>query len=266
MKKLCGSIANIASWTDQVLTTWAGAASNTEQDVLEFLSALAKANKDILCPAVELRCRLLILRRQAVVDSLPCTFSDRKKHQLLSSPISDVLFLSCGGCQGTGRQAISCPAMCTLFHGAGVNIFSGISLWVSWEQDKSSDEEVYFVVPLRRIRSPSTLLQWDPFGPGILAVADPMAGVDLAREAVCSPVPVGTCLQQQWREWIEVGAGEWVVKTLRYGYVLPFLRPPPLSGGPIESGVLGLSSTRHVSQRGYRACGGQARRLLCRVI
>ena len=61
-----------------------------------------------------------------------------------------------------------------------------------------------------------------------------MAGEDLAREVVLSPVPVGTYLQQHWREWMEVGAGEWVVKTLRYGYVLPFLRPPPLSARPIE--------------------------------
>ncbi|MPC60691.1 hypothetical protein E2C01_054747 [Portunus trituberculatus] len=90
-EKVCGSMADIASWTDQVLAAWAGA-SSTEQDVLEFLLALAKANKDILRPAEELHCRHLMLRRQAVVDSLPRTFSDRKKHQLLSSPFSDVLF------------------------------------------------------------------------------------------------------------------------------------------------------------------------------
>ncbi|MPC65518.1 hypothetical protein E2C01_059654 [Portunus trituberculatus] len=59
MEKVCGSTADIASWTDQVLDTWAGAASSTEQDVLEFLSALAKANKDILCPSEELCCKLL---------------------------------------------------------------------------------------------------------------------------------------------------------------------------------------------------------------
>ncbi|MPC67421.1 hypothetical protein E2C01_061596 [Portunus trituberculatus] len=92
MEKVCGSMADIASWTDQVLATWAGAASSMEQYVLEFLSALAKANKDILCPAEELCCRLLMLWRQAVVDSLPRTFSDREKRQLLSSPFSDVLF------------------------------------------------------------------------------------------------------------------------------------------------------------------------------
>ncbi|MPC49158.1 hypothetical protein E2C01_042953 [Portunus trituberculatus] len=51
-----------------------------EQDVLEFFSALVKANKDILCPAEELCCRLLMLQRQAV------------KRQLLFSPFPDVLF------------------------------------------------------------------------------------------------------------------------------------------------------------------------------
>ncbi|MPC78549.1 hypothetical protein E2C01_073037 [Portunus trituberculatus] len=40
-----------------------------------------------------------------------------------------------------------------------------------------------------------------------------MAKVDLAWEVVCSPVPVGTCLQQHWREQMEVGAGELVLKT-----------------------------------------------------
>ncbi|MPC66751.1 hypothetical protein E2C01_060902 [Portunus trituberculatus] len=44
MEKVCGSVADIASWTDQVLSTWAGAASSMEQDVLEFLLTLAKAN------------------------------------------------------------------------------------------------------------------------------------------------------------------------------------------------------------------------------
>ncbi|MPC58738.1 hypothetical protein E2C01_052747 [Portunus trituberculatus] len=92
VEKVCGSMANIASWIDQVLATWAGTASTMEQDVLEFLSALAKVNKDIFRPAEELRCRLLMLWRQAVVDSLPHTFSDREKCQLLSSPFFDVLF------------------------------------------------------------------------------------------------------------------------------------------------------------------------------
>ncbi|MPC60918.1 hypothetical protein E2C01_054978 [Portunus trituberculatus] len=63
-----------------------------EQDILEFLLALAKANKDIFCPAEELCCRLLMLLRQSVVYSLPHTFFDREKCQLLSFPFCDVIF------------------------------------------------------------------------------------------------------------------------------------------------------------------------------
>ncbi|MPC44972.1 hypothetical protein E2C01_038654 [Portunus trituberculatus] len=91
-KKVCDSMADIPSWMNQVLATWVGAASSMEQDVLEFLSALAKANKDILCPAEELRCRLPMLQRQVVVDLLPHTFSDKEKQQLLSFPFTDILF------------------------------------------------------------------------------------------------------------------------------------------------------------------------------
>ncbi|MPC73264.1 hypothetical protein E2C01_067587 [Portunus trituberculatus] len=92
MEKVCGFMADIAFWTDWVLATWAGATSSMEQVILKFLLALVKANKDILRPAEELRCRLLMLLRQMVVDSLPRTFSDREKRQLLSFPFSDVLF------------------------------------------------------------------------------------------------------------------------------------------------------------------------------
>ncbi|MPC61129.1 hypothetical protein E2C01_055193 [Portunus trituberculatus] len=42
MEKVCGSMANIASWTDQVLATWAGAASSMEQNVLEFFVGTGK--------------------------------------------------------------------------------------------------------------------------------------------------------------------------------------------------------------------------------
>ena len=46
---------------------------------------------------------------------------------------------------------------------------------------------------------------------------------------------------------MEVGAGEWVVKTLRYGYVLPFLRPPPLSARPIEFVSYAVGSDRQLA-------------------
>ena len=37
------------------------------------------------------------------------------------------------------------------------------------------------------------------------------------------------------------------MKTLRYGYVLPFLRPPPLSAKPIEFQTYAEGSPRHVA-------------------
>ncbi|MPC84399.1 hypothetical protein E2C01_079137 [Portunus trituberculatus] len=86
-----------------------------------------------------------------------------------------------------------------------------------------------------------------PFWPGVVAVEDPMARVDLAREVVCSLVPVGASLQRHWRKWMEVGAGKWVVKTLHYEYVLPFLHPPPLSARPIEFVSYAEESYRHVT-------------------
>ncbi|MPC59971.1 hypothetical protein E2C01_054005 [Portunus trituberculatus] len=91
--------------------------------------------------------------------------------------------------------------------------------------------------------SPRGVKGGNPFRPGVLAVEDPMAGVDLAREVICSPVLVGTCLQWHWREWMEGGAGEWVVKTLRYGKDQPFsVSGTKFSRGQSSYGVsLGLS-------------------------
>ena len=57
MERLCGSMSNIASWVDQLLATLAVASSGVNQSVFVFLAALATGNKDILCPAEELRCR-----------------------------------------------------------------------------------------------------------------------------------------------------------------------------------------------------------------
>ncbi|MPC47797.1 hypothetical protein E2C01_041554 [Portunus trituberculatus] len=68
----------------------------------------------------------------------------------------------------------------------------------------------------------------DPFRPGVLAVADPMAEVDLVREVVCSPVPVGACLQRHWREWMEVSLDLVVQDMLAKGAI-------ELVGGKLES-------------------------------
>ncbi|MPC60600.1 hypothetical protein E2C01_054653 [Portunus trituberculatus] len=40
---------------------------------------------------------------------------------------------------------------------------------------------------------------------------------DLARDTAEVPLQVGACLQQHWQEWENIGAYEWVVKTLRFG-------------------------------------------------
>ncbi|MPC48419.1 hypothetical protein E2C01_042192 [Portunus trituberculatus] len=175
MEKVCGSMADIASWTDQVLATWDGASSSIEQDVLEFLSALAKANKDILGPAEEQRCRLLMLQREAVVDSCGSRVQDNEHSAFQQRALSSVI----------QRLASSFWGSALVPHGSKV---------------KRADEEGSHL-PLCRILSPDPLLRGGPFGPQVLTVEDPQAGIDLARVVVCSPVPVGACLQQHWREW-----------------------------------------------------------------
>ncbi|MPC61050.1 hypothetical protein E2C01_055113 [Portunus trituberculatus] len=220
MEKVCGSRANIASWTDQVLATWAGAALNMEQDVLEFLLALAKANKDILRPAEELQFTLHMLRRQAVVDSLPRTFSDREKRQLLSSPFSDVLFDSVVVARVQSDKHLAAQQR------ALSSVVQRVSLWVSGEKTKVQMRRSAFRSSSSSAPVPKPSTTGGSFwARGSRSGPYPLVRVDLAREVVCSPVPVGTCLQWHWREWMEVGAGEWVVKTLCYGYVLPLCWP-----------------------------------------
>ena len=78
-------------------------------------------------------------------------------------------------------------------------------------------------------------------------MAVPEAVGDLAREDAQVPLQVGACLQRHWQEWEGIGAGEWVVKTLRYGYVLPFLREPPLSSSPLEFPTYKVGSERFLA-------------------
>lgn len=75
----------------------------------------------------------------------------------------------------------------------------------------------------------------------------PEAVRDLAREVGLLPLQLVACLQQQWLEWEEIRAGEWVVKTLRYGYVLPFLRDLLLLGSPVELPPYKVGSERHIA-------------------
>ncbi|MPC48200.1 hypothetical protein E2C01_041970 [Portunus trituberculatus] len=52
---------------------------------------------------------------------------------------------------------------------------------------------------------------------------------------VASPlVPSPPAPKRHWQEWENISACEWVVKTLQYGYILPFHRDPPLSSTPME--------------------------------
>ena len=102
-------------------------------------------------------------------------------------------------------------------------------------------------LPLLQVHPPQLLTQVVPFALGDSSVAAPEAVRDLAREVAEVPLQVGACLQQHWQEWEKIGAGEWVVKTLRYGYVLPFLRDPPLSGSPVEFPSYMAGSERHLA-------------------
>ena len=43
----------------------------------------------------------------------------------------------------------------------------------------------------------------------------------------------GGCLSLHWQAWRDRGAEPWVVEVLRFGYRLPFLSAPPLSGAPL---------------------------------
>ena len=42
------------------------------------------------------------------------------------------------------------------------------------------------------------------------------------------------CLAPHWQVWAQMGAEEWVVEVLRYGYRIPFSSNPPLSPVPIH--------------------------------
>ena len=60
-----------------------------------------------------------------------------------------------------------------------------------------------------------------------------MADVDL--KARNQPLrTVGGCLHAAWKAWQNLGADQWVVSVLRFGYRVPFEEPPPLSPSPIS--------------------------------
>ncbi|MPC67578.1 hypothetical protein E2C01_061754 [Portunus trituberculatus] len=80
---------------------------------------------------------------------------------------------------------------------SNVHSLFGVSFCALWEQDKRADKEGCIFLCLFVGSCPQALCyRGILLGPGVLAVEDPMAEVNLAREVVCSPVPVGACLQQ----------------------------------------------------------------------
>ena len=86
------SLVDITSWTDQVLGAFAGLSNVDYQQGLDCLNALARANMDIMQPCELLRLRMMMLRRQSVVNTLPRTYGDRERRQLMASPVGSHLF------------------------------------------------------------------------------------------------------------------------------------------------------------------------------
>jgi len=62
------------------------------------------------------------------------------------------------------------------------------------------------------------------------------------RTMVPSPPPIGGRLSGYWEGWVHIGAEPWVLSTIRYGYKIPFLNPPPLTMVPIHRGPIFVKS------------------------
>ena len=68
---------------------------------------------------------------------------------------------------------------------------------------------------------------------------------DLARDIDELLLQVEACLQQNWGEW--KGIGEWVVKTLSHGYILPFIGDPSLSTSPVQLVAYKTRMEQHIA-------------------
>lgn len=55
---------------------------------------------------------------------------------------------------------------------------------------------------------------------------------------------MGGCLSLAWQEWAKIGAEDWVVRSLRDGYQIPFQSSPPLSATPVNLPSYSPSSIR----------------------
>ncbi|MPC38180.1 hypothetical protein E2C01_031683 [Portunus trituberculatus] len=128
MEKVCGSMADIASWTDQLLATWAGAASSMGM-FWNFSRHLPRLIRTFF-----------VLLRSFIADSL-CYGDRREKHQLLSSPFSDVLFDQAVVARVQEDEHLASQQH-ALFCSEGVGLFfSGFSLCILGEKNKRADKE-----------------------------------------------------------------------------------------------------------------------------
>ncbi|MPC66752.1 hypothetical protein E2C01_060903 [Portunus trituberculatus] len=122
-----------------------------------------------------------MLRRQAVVDSLPCTFSDREKRLLLSSPFSDVLFdpAVVARVQDTEHLASQQHALSSVVWGLAYS-FQGSASAPRGSKIKGQTGRGAFLSAslLAPVTRPSAT--GGPFESEVLTVEDIMAGVDLA--------------------------------------------------------------------------------------
>ena len=175
-----------------------------------------------------------MLRRQAVLDALPRSFPVQDVQHLLSSPVSNRLFdpVMVAKVQDKEQAFAQQRMIASVVQGLATSVKASAAFPCgSGGQGQSRGRPgVTASSPASTLAPP---LQRGPIRPGVPAVEFSVAGVSLAREVGSSPVPVGACLQRHWGAWGAIDAGEWVVKTLRYDYVLPFLRPLPLSGRPV---------------------------------
>lgn len=71
--------------------------------------------------------------------------------------------------------------------------------------------------------------------PSVMTVA-PRCYSQLFTEPITAPSPplIGGRLSEFWERWVEIGAEPWVLSTLRFGYTIPFLSPPPQTLVPLH--------------------------------
>ncbi|MPC51024.1 hypothetical protein E2C01_044862 [Portunus trituberculatus] len=189
-------------------------------------------------PCEMLRLRMMLCR-QAVVRNLPNTYSNQERRQLMSSPIGFHLFdgQNLAAVEQRGLESLQWSLISQITHGLastaqGVRTKTGRAV--------GSRHLALF----RPLLLPRRVV---PFAIQDSSLATLVAVGDLAIDAAEVPLQVGACLQRRWQEWENIRACEWVIKTLQYGYVLPFLKDPPLLSTPVEFPVYRKGSDHHLA-------------------